>query len=98
LVQFADLLDPIFQLVVVLQPFFDQLFLLRPQTDVSDFVTGDSNGQDQNRVSFPPCALRTSLFMPNGSLQQRAAHKLASGQRSRKLFPTPKNLFLFHLN
>jgi hypothetical protein len=82
LVQFADLFNPILQLVVVLQPFFDQFLLLGPQTDVSNLVTRGSHGQDQNRVAFPARALRTPLLMPNRSLQQRTAQKLASGQRS----------------
>jgi hypothetical protein len=81
LVQFADLFNTIFQLVVVLQPFFDQFLLLGPQTDVSNLVTRGSHGQDQNRVAFPARALRTPLLMPNRSLQQRTAQKFASGQR-----------------
>jgi hypothetical protein len=92
LVQFADLFNTIFQLVVVLQPFFDQFLLLGPQTDVSNLVTRGSHGQDQNRVAFPARALRTPLLMPNRSLQQRNRAEVRQWAARRLVSPDAEEL------
>jgi len=82
--------------MVVIEPLFHQLLLLRTETDMTDFAGVVSYRQDQNGMALATLALRTTSLVANHAMQQRPVQKFGSRKVSRQLVASVYDRLLFH--
>src|SRR6201993_4694310 len=73
MIELADLLDRLFQLLVIVEPTANLGDPLATHTDLLRTPARVGHSQDKHLVPFAARALRTVFAVPNGALQQRAA-------------------------
>jgi hypothetical protein len=96
-VGFADGFQTSFQIAIVPDPLLNLGHLLRPNTELFGDAAGISDGKHPNGVTLTAVALGTTLFMPDGALQQRAPEDLLDGREVRsQAQATLEGLLMFH--
>jgi hypothetical protein len=96
----VDLTDGLqfgFQVVVVLEPLFDLVFLFWPDAVLLGNAAGITDGQDPNGMTFAASALGTAFLMVDRSLEQGTADDLSNrGQGRSESIAITQRAPLFH--
>jgi len=82
--------------MVVGDPPFNHWLLFGTKTDLSDFAARFADGQDQHRVALATFALRTSRFVADCALQQRATEQLGGWKVGGQFVATAYDVPVFH--
>src|SRR5439155_6628368 len=97
-VELADRLDGLFELLVVAQPPPHLVGLLCPQAELPRLAAGIADSQHRHRMALATGTLGTSAAMPDEPLDQRPAHDLAVDWQPTDQSCAPLNeLLSFHL-
>src|SRR5580692_10085148 len=75
-IEFANALQFVLQLVIVRQPPFHPNLLIGPETDLLVAATGVVDGKNPRRMATTLGAGSATLLMPNGALQQGTTQNL----------------------
>jgi hypothetical protein len=98
MIQLADPFQPLFQCVIVGQPAFHLLLLLRADTNLLVPAARIVDRKYQRRMPLPTGTPLTTALMPDGALQQGSAQNLGRRfDRPRQFVPLPEDIPLFHL-
>ena len=91
MIELADVLDRLLQLLIVVQPAPNLRHSLATHAELLRSPAGVGQGQHEHLVPFAARAFRAALSMSDPTLQQRAAQQLAADrQLADKLVPRLK--------
>src|SRR5262249_33904840 len=83
MVELADLLESVFELLVIVEPAPNFRHQFVAQAELTCATAGIRDGQNRERVAFATGALLAIGLMPeNGALQQRAAQDFTANRQS----------------
>ena len=77
MIELADRLDRLLQLLIVVQPTANLSNALAAHAELAHASAPIAHGQDMHLVPFAARAFRAAALVSNGALKQRTAHKLA---------------------
>src|SRR5205823_9446016 len=80
-IELADHLDRVFQLLVIVQPTAHLGNALAPHAELAHAPARIAHRQDMHLVPFAARAFRAAALVTNGALQQRAAQQLAGDRQ-----------------
>jgi hypothetical protein len=98
LIELADFLHPLLELLIILQPPLYLRSLLGPETDLLILSTWITDREHQYRVPFAALTFGATVLMSDGALQKGPPKNFGGGGQIRcQPIPLAEDLFVFHL-
>ena len=98
-IEFANALQSVLQLVIVRQPPFNPYLLVGPKADLLVAATGVVDGKNPRRMTTTLGAGSATLLMPDGALEQGTAQNLGGrADRASQFVALAEGFHVFHLH